>query len=268
MSINSSTGAFTFSAPSSAVGELYQIKVTAKDGSNASVSTSFYLTVDNSGLSCTVDANSDGLARMLDCSNGRVRLRGYSSTDNYRWTGPNGFTSSEREPLVSAAGLYTLTTGSSDNCSRRSIVEVLPTSVGCSGGSGNNKIPTGRLQANRTTGNAPLEVSFDASGSSDSDGKVVDYLLSWEGGYASGDKPVVTFPEGTHEVILTVTDNTGAKSTDRLNIYSKRATALYSYWLEAECATIGSNWQIGSSGFRFRRVLRCLLQDLHLLGSK
>ncbi len=247
MSIDAATGVFTFSAPSSVIGELYEIKVTAKDG-NAGASATFYLLVDNSSFNCSVDANTDGLARMLDCKSGKATLRGYSSTDSYRWTGPNGFTSSAEEPVVSAPGLYTLTTSDKSSCGRKSIVEVLPTSAGCSGNTSSNKIPVGTLKASRTTGNTPLRVSFDATSSSDPDGSIVDYFLSWDGGYASGAKPVVTFPEGTHEVMLTVTDNTGAKSTDRLSISSKKVVDLHAYWLEAECATVGSNWSVGLTG--------------------
>ncbi len=250
MELASTSGTFTFTPPGGAIGNLYQIRVTAKDGSRAG-STSFYLIVEDGDADCTVDANTDGLARMLGCASKTVRLRGYTSSGNYRWTGPNGFVSSEAEPVVKSPGLYILT---DEACARRSIVEVLPTSMGCSGGTDKNKLPVVELKANRTSGTAPVVVDFDASGSTD-DGTIIDYVLSWDGGSATGEMPTVVFPEGTHDVTLTVTDNTGAKSTDRMRITSRKDVPVYAYWLEAECATVGGNWssatEAAASGDRY-----------------
>ncbi|MBB4079312.1 PKD repeat protein [Lewinella aquimaris] len=239
------TGTFTFSAPASVVGQNFRIKVTAHD-SNSSSSTQFYLAVDDNAFNCTVDANTDELTKLLGCANGTVRLRGYTSTDSYQWTGPNGFTSTEAEPLVSRSGLYILTTDDG-GCTRRSIVEVFPAVSGCSVSSKNNIIPVGRISANQTSGTAPLTVNFDGRSSSDADGKVIDYTWNWNEGAASGARPAITFSAGTHEVVLTVTDDTGAKSTDRVSISVSEFTASTSYWLEAECAEVGKNWSTQSS---------------------
>ncbi|MCP9236422.1 PKD domain-containing protein [Lewinella sp. JB7] len=242
-----STATFTLAAPSSAVGRTYQIKVTARDNQNSASSSSFYLAVDDSGFSCTVDANTDRLAKLLGCGNGTVRLRGYTSTDTYQWSGPGGFTSTEAEPLVSRAGLYELTTDDG-GCTRRSIVEVLPAIPGCSVSSRNNVIPVGRISADRTSGSAPLTVSLDGKSSSDTDGSIIDYTWNWDGGAASGARPVVDFPQGTHQVTLTVTDDTGAKSTDYVKISVNAFAASKSYWLEAECAEYGKQWSLERNG--------------------
>ncbi len=248
--LDSKTGTFTFAAPGGAVGNLYQIKVSATDGNNTG-SSAFYLSVENGDAQCTVEANTDGLARLLGCDTKSVRLRGYTSSGKYRWTGPNGFTSTAAEPVVKSAGLYIL---HDDACNRRSMVEVLSTSVGCSGGDDKNRIPEVELKADRNSGYAPLTVNFDAS-QSDDDGKIIDYVLSWDGGSATGEKSTVVFPEGTHDLTLTVTDDTGAKSTDRMRISSRKFVPLYTHWLEAECATVGSNWistsESGASGGKY-----------------
>ncbi len=64
-------------------------------------------------VDCTVDANADGIPKQLDCSTGSVTLSGQTSTDTYSWTGPAGFNSTEQNPTVTLAGLYTLTTTTS-----------------------------------------------------------------------------------------------------------------------------------------------------------
>mgnify|MGYP000243992005 CR=1 FL=1 len=77
--------------------------------------------------------------------------------------------------------------------------------------SGNNP-PTASFTADPTSGAAPLEVSFDASGSSDSDGSIDSY--SWDfgdGNSGSGETVNHTYDSsGDYTVELTVTDDDGA----------------------------------------------------------
>ncbi len=81
-----------------------------------------------------------------------------------------------------------------------------------------NEAPVAVASANVLTGPAPLEVLFDGSGSSDSDGTISSYEWTWDGGTASGVSPTVTFAEGTYEVTLTVTDDDNATATDQLTL--------------------------------------------------
>src|SRR5690606_33483302 len=78
-----------------------------------------------------------------------------------------------------------------------------------------NIAPTASFVADPSSGVAPLEVSFDASGSEDPDGEIVSY--EWDFGDGnSGEGAVVshTFEEpGSYEVTLTVTDDQGATGT-------------------------------------------------------
>ncbi|WP_162426857.1 T9SS type A sorting domain-containing protein [Pontibacter pudoricolor] len=63
----------------------------------------------------------------LNSETGTVQLMGSSTTDNvtYSWTGPEGFTSSEQNTVVSVAGDYTLTVTDQENgCSATMTVEV------------------------------------------------------------------------------------------------------------------------------------------------
>ncbi|WP_051476053.1 glycoside hydrolase family 9 protein [Aquimarina megaterium] len=70
--------------------------------------------------------------------------------------------------------------------------------------------PIAVLSANVTTGNAPLEVSFDASGSSDPEGDALFYSWDFGNGQTSTEeKPVVTYAQiGSYVVTLTVSDGT------------------------------------------------------------
>ena len=78
-----------------------------------------------------------------------------------------------------------------------------------------NHPPTASFTASPTSGQAPLDVSFDASGSSDSDGSIVSYTWSFgDGGSGSGVTTTHTYTSaGTYTARLTVTDDDGATDT-------------------------------------------------------
>jgi len=85
-------------------------------------------------------------------------------------------------------------------------------------GSGNHS-PTASASASTTSGNAPLTVNFDGSGSSDPDaGDTISYSWDLNGDGTFGDstaaKPSFVYNSaGTYNVVLRVTDNHGASST-------------------------------------------------------
>ena len=90
--------------------------------------------------------------------------------------------------------------------------------VACGGGGSSpppNQAPMARFTATPDGGPAPLAVTFDASGSSDSDGTIARY--EWDfGGSATGTGRTVshTFDQkGAYTVRLTVTDDDGAAAT-------------------------------------------------------
>ena len=78
-----------------------------------------------------------------------------------------------------------------------------------------NQSPTAIFTADPTMGTVPLEVSFDASGSSDADGMIVAY--EWNFGDGTTGEGVTTTHvysmPGTYTVVLTVTDDDGATAT-------------------------------------------------------
>ena len=86
-----------------------------------------------------------------------------------------------------------------------------------------NKVPLAIFTTSpANTGNAPFDVDFDASDSSDPDGTIVSYEWDFGGaGTASGVTTSNEFPAGTFVVKLTVTDNKGAKGTSSTTITSQ-----------------------------------------------
>ena len=116
-----------------------------------------------------------------------------------------------------------------------------------------NVPPVAIAQALPEGGTAPLEVILDGSQSFDDDGTVVSYAWAWDdGGSASGPTPTVTFAAGTYTVTLTVTDDVGATGTSEVIIpvtgLPSEPEPQTTFWLEAECATVGSAWTTLQAG--------------------
>ena len=84
-------------------------------------------------------------------------------------------------------------------------------------GDGENLAPTAWFEVPSASMDG-LQVAGDASGSTDPDGTIVDYLWDWSGagsGQESGVAPVWTYlADGVYEVTLTVTDNEGATDSE------------------------------------------------------
>ena len=88
------------------------------------------------------------------------------------------------------------------------------------GGLNSNEPPEVEISADPTSGTAPLEVSFDASDSSDLDGKIVSYKWNFDDGNTDKGEAVTHGfgAAGEYTVKLTVVDEIGAKSTSNISI--------------------------------------------------
>ena len=250
--LNQKTGVLDVDAPRNAGGESYRIKVTATDLNRVKLNSSFNLYVGEASEPCVVDANPDGDAIVLDCDDDEVRLSGYTSSGKYSWTGPGNFKSSERNPKVRREGTYTLSGGK--DCPATSQVTVTRESD-CEEEE-INVPPNAVVQANKTRGTAPLTIALDGSKSKDPDGRIVRYRWTWPGGQADGKKNSLTLGKGTYKVTLTVTDDQGAQDSKSVTVKVDAAppppppsNEEVTYWLEAECATVGAKWSVeGASG--------------------
>ena len=95
-----------------------------------------------------------------------------------------------------------------------------PPAGGGGGGGGTNQAPTARITATYVD-TTPLIVSFDGTGSTDSDGFVLSYAWNYGDGSPVEFGPTVThqFAAGNaYTVTLTVTDNAGGTSVATVGI--------------------------------------------------
>ena len=125
-----------------------------------------------------------------------------------------------------------------------------------------NHPPTPVLSATPSTGPAPLTVSFDGSGSTDSDGTVTSWAWSFgDGAFGTGALTTHLYSTaGTYAASLTVTDDGGASSTTTASIAvngpppaaptSLTATALSK-------TSIGLKWTNGTTAQTEVRIERC-----------
>ena len=93
-------------------------------------------------------------------------------------------------------------------------------------------------------------VTLDGSASHDGDGSVTIYTWSEAGKQiADGMQPVVNIETGIHHILLTVADSDGAIATDSVTVTVNMASGVEEVhiWLEAECGTVGSLWNITKS---------------------
>ncbi|HCT79665.1 MAG TPA: glycosyl hydrolase [Micromonosporaceae bacterium] len=77
---------------------------------------------------------------------------------------------------------------------------------------GSNRAPTARASANKTSGLAPLAVTFSSAGSSDPEGGTLTYAWAFgDGGTSTAANPSHTYSgNGVYTATLTVRDNAGA----------------------------------------------------------
>jgi len=94
----------------------------------------------------------------------------------------------------------------------------------------NNRAPTADIAASPTTGEPPLTVNFNGSGSSD-DGTIVDYAWSFgDGSSQNSSNPTIQhqyLQEGLYQAELTVTDEEGLTGTDSMVIRLGAAQTYY-----------------------------------------
>ncbi|MFT3860689.1 PKD domain-containing protein [Micropruina sp.] len=152
-----------------------------------------------------------------------VTFDGTGSTDSdgtiasYLWDFGDGSSSAESNPshTYASVGTFSVTLTVTDSDGSTGTVTQSVTTV-------TNASPT----ASFTSSVASLSVSFDASGSSDSDGSVASYAWDFgDGGSGTGKTLAHTFPAaGDYAVTLTVTDDGGATGSVTKNVTAVAAS--------------------------------------------
>ena len=112
--------------------------------------------------------------------------------------------------------------------------------------SASNQAPSADAQADPTSGNRPVTVRFDGTGSSDPDaGDVLTYRWDLDGDGelddSTEDAPSFTYTAGgSYSAVLEVTDTSGATASDTITVEVASAPAV-----SIDTPTVGTTWKVG-----------------------
>ena len=197
----------------------YQIQLTVQDDKGAGSTASRTVTVTASAPTAAFSAvPSSGVAPLLVTFDASASADADGSIVGYAWNFGDGTTGTGKQ--------VTHTYGSAPNFSSSDFTVVLTVrdNAGLEGTATRNitvtappivppnVAPVARLTAVPSSGNAPLTVAFDGSGSTDVDGTIASYTWTFgDGQTATGARTqhVYTAP-GTYTAVLSVADNAGA----------------------------------------------------------
>ena len=212
----------------------YTVELTVTDDDGDSDSASETISVSSQPPNATFTANPTSGEAPLEVS---LDASGSSDSDgnitSYEWDFGDGFTGSGETitNTYDSEGNYTVELTVTDN---NGATDSTPETIGVSAPA--NEPPTASFSADPTSGEAPLEVSFNASNSSDPDGSINSYDWDFDdGSTGSGETVNHTYDStGDYNVELTVTDNDGDKETEMKTITvsssgNEAPTAEFSY---------------------------------------
>ncbi|MFT4009802.1 MAG: PKD domain-containing protein [Nocardioidaceae bacterium] len=218
----------------------YTVTLTVTDNEGASTSVSQSVTVTNPLPTASFT---------FTASNKTVTFDSSASSDtngtiaSYSWDFGDGTTSTEANPVHTYATLasYTVSLVVTDNNGGSSSAATTTLTL-------SNTAPTAAFTSSATG----LSVTFDSSGSADTDGTIASY--SWDfgdGGVSTAANPTHTYASsGTFEVTLTVTDDDGATGSVTKSVTATTTTkttlasddftrSVTSAW---GAATLGGTW--------------------------
>jgi len=151
-----------------------------------------------------------------------IELNGSDSIDtdgnivSWEWSTSTGQTAVGQTALLTLTtmGEHTITLTITDNSGGIATAEKTVTVTEP------NKLPIATFTITPESGQTPLTVNLDASGSDDLDGNIVDWQWSTSTNQtATGQTTLLTFTDiGTHTVTLTVTDNEGATASTQKTV--------------------------------------------------
>ncbi|MEA3361562.1 MAG: PKD domain-containing protein [Thermodesulfobacteriota bacterium] len=192
------------------------LTVTDNDGAtrNATVSISVSEKTQYSPTAeISLDKSTGTAPLIVNFSGAGSDIDGYISFFN--WDFGDGTTSSSQNPshTYSAAGTYTatLTVTDDDGATGNATVSIT--------GYAPNQLPVASASGTPLSGEAPLSVLFNGSGT-DSDGSILAYAWDFgDGATSSAQNPPHTYnTAGSYTAILTVTDDDGSTATKNLTI--------------------------------------------------
>lgn len=161
----------------------------------------------------------------------------------YNWSFGDGGSaiSSKVSHAYTTAGAYTATLTVTDSKGQASEVG---TPVIVTAPLVTNKAPQAVISATPTSGSAPLTVSFDGSGSTDSDGSISSYVWNFgDGSSATGKMASHTYTtEATFTATLQVTDDKGGNGAANVTITAKTKEPTTEVKMETGEIMVGSDW--------------------------
>ncbi|MFW6119022.1 MAG: PKD domain-containing protein [Planctomycetota bacterium] len=192
----------------------YQAVLTVTDDDGATDSAAVTITVESANEAPVASASAtptSGTAPLEVNFDGSASSDGDGTITQYTWDFADGSTGSGAtvSHIYSEAGTYDATLTVVDNYGT-SASDTVTVTVETP-----NSPPTASVSATPTSGFVPLEVSFDGSGSTDSDGNIASYTWEFGDGH-SGTGAVVSHAydeAGTYTATLTVSDDDGATDT-------------------------------------------------------
>ncbi|MBT2163195.1 PKD domain-containing protein [Zobellia barbeyronii] len=197
----------------------YEVLLTVKDKAGLEDTDTVTITVtekENAAPTAKASANiSEGEAPI------EIQFKGSSSTDdkavkNYSWDFKDGSTATSSNPSHSfnEKGTYNvvLTVTDEEGLKDSETITVIITET-------ENEAPKANASANVTEGEAPLEIQFNGSNSTDDKG-VKNYFWDFKDGSTStSSNPSHSFTkEGIYNVLLTVTDEESLKDSETITI--------------------------------------------------
>jgi len=202
--------------------------------SNSDASERYYF--DNVQVSGIGGENVVATGGAITCANTSVTLSGSATSGgvSFNWTGPNGFVSTDQNPTVSVAGIYTLTVNN-------------PT-TGCSGTDTANVVVNTTLPGATAGVSGPLTCNTSTvtlSGGSATAG--VSYAWTGPSGFSSTTQNPAVTAAGTYN--LTVTDPANGCSSTASVPVAMNPTATGSLWLEDFALANGTTSRTGATAW-------------------
>ena len=192
----------------------YTVTLTVTDDDGATGTASATVTVGSAPVNDPPSASfnvspSSGVAPHTTTFDASASSDADGSIASYAWNFGDGSSGSgvSASHTYSNAGTYTAVLTVTDN---DGATDTAQQTITVSNPQTNNA-PVASFTATPSSGISPLNVQFDAGGSSDSDGTIASYAWDFgDGGSATGVTTGHTFTTGSYTVTLTVVDNDGA----------------------------------------------------------